>query len=34
MIKRKSYMKRIRPFFGNDLVKALIGLHVTIHSRK
>lgn len=27
MIKRKSYMKRIRPFFGNDLVKALIGLH-------
>lgn len=27
MIKRESYMKRIRPFFGNDLVKALIGLH-------
>ena len=27
MVKRESYMKRIRPFFGNDLVKALIGLH-------
>lgn len=27
MIKRESYMKRIRPFFGNDLVKALIGFH-------
>ena len=27
MIKRESYMKRIRPFFGNDLVKVLIGLH-------
>lgn len=27
MIKRESYMKRIRPFFGNDLVKALISLH-------
>ena len=26
MIKRESYMERIRPFFGNDLVKALIGL--------
>lgn len=26
MIKRESYMKRIRPFFGNGLVKALIGL--------
>ena len=27
MVKRESYMKRSRPFFGNDLVKALIGLH-------
>ena len=27
MVKRESYMKRIRPFFGNDLIKALIGLH-------
>ena len=27
MVKRESYMKRIRPFFRNDLVKALIGLH-------
>ena len=27
MIKQESYMKRIRPFFGNDLVKALISLH-------
>lgn len=27
MIKRESYMKCICPFFGNDLVKALIGFH-------
>lgn len=26
MIKRETYMKRIRPFIGNDLVKVLTGM--------
>ena len=30
MIKRETYMKRIRPFIGNDLVKVLTGMRAPV----